>query len=78
MALAESRVAGLGLAITAIGIGVTGLAPGYTALIAITVFWSVGFHLWASVSSATAVKSSTLLPHSALRAFRPVQPQPDG
>jgi MFS family permease len=52
VALAESRVAGLGLAITAIGIGATGLAPGYGALIGITVFWSVGFHLYAAVSSA--------------------------
>src|SRR5579862_7567056 len=52
VALAETRVAGLGLFITAVGIGVTGLMPGYAALIAITVFWSVGFHLYASVSSA--------------------------
>ncbi|HLV80933.1 MAG TPA: MFS transporter, partial [Chthonomonadaceae bacterium] len=52
VALAESRVAALGLFITAIGIGVTGLAPGYAQLVAVTVFWSVGFHLWASVSPA--------------------------
>jgi MFS family permease len=52
VALAESRVAGLGLAITGIGIGATGLAPSYAALIGITVFWSVGFHLYAAVSSA--------------------------
>src|SRR5262244_2243376 len=31
VALAESRVAGLGLLITALGIGVTGLAPGWAA-----------------------------------------------
>ncbi|HZO90045.1 MAG TPA: MFS transporter [Chthonomonadaceae bacterium] len=52
VALAESRVAGLGLLITAIGIGLSGSVSGYGALIAITVFWSVGFHLWASVQSA--------------------------
>jgi predicted MFS family arabinose efflux permease len=52
VALAESRVAGLGLLITAIGIGATGLMPGYSLLIAVTVFWSIGFHLWASVQSA--------------------------
>ena len=52
VALAEARIAGLGLLITAIGIGATGLMGRYSGLIAITVFWSVGFHLWASVSSA--------------------------
>ncbi len=52
VALAESRVAGLGLLITGIGIGATGLVPHYSFLIGITVFWSVGFHLWATVQSA--------------------------
>jgi len=52
VALAESRVAALGLLITAIGIGATGAAHRYVPLVAITVFWSIGFHLWASVSSA--------------------------
>ena len=71
VALAESRVAGLGLLITSFGIGVTGLAPDWAAhfvhadasaaqlvttryvlLIGVTVLWSIGFHLWASVSSA--------------------------
>lgn len=69
VAHAESRIAGLGLAITGIGIGVTGLVPGlaghfagdrgqhivaarYVLLIGITVFWSIGFHLYAAVSSA--------------------------
>jgi MFS family permease len=52
VALAESRVAGLGLLIGAVGIGATGFMPGYGPLVAITVFWSVGFHLWATVSSA--------------------------
>lgn len=52
VALAESRVAALGLGIGAIGIGVTGLAGSYAPLVGITVFWSVGFHLYSSVVSA--------------------------
>jgi MFS family permease len=52
VALAESRVAALGLLIAAVGIGVTGAVPSYAALIAVTIFWSVGFHLWVSVSPA--------------------------
>jgi len=52
VALAETRVAGLGLLITAVGIAVTGWMGHYAGLIAVTVFWSVGFHLWASVSSS--------------------------
>jgi hypothetical protein len=50
--LAETRVAGLGLLITAAGIAATGLVTGYARLVAVTVFWSVGFHLWVSVSPA--------------------------
>ena len=52
VALAEAKVAGLGLAITAAGIGVTGLMPSYALLVCVTVFWSVGFHLYATVSPA--------------------------
>lgn len=52
VSLAESRVAGLGLLITGIGIGCSGLMPNYGGLVAITVFWSVGFHLYAAVSPA--------------------------
>lgn len=52
IALAESRIAGLGLMLTGIGIGFTGLADHYYFLVAITIFWSIGFHLWATVSSA--------------------------
>lgn len=50
VALAETRIAGLGLVIASIGIGFSGLMPNFATLIAITVFWSVGFHLWSSVS----------------------------
>src|SRR5579884_3597395 len=52
VSLAESRIAGLGLLIVAVGIGATGVMPNYGALIAVTVFWSVGFHLWTSVQPA--------------------------
>jgi predicted MFS family arabinose efflux permease len=52
VALAESRVAALGLLIGAIGIGATGAAGSYGVLVAITVFWSAGFHLWVSMAPA--------------------------
>jgi len=50
--LAESKIAAVGLAVAAIGIGLSGMMPSYGSLIAITVFWSVGFHLYQSVASA--------------------------
>ena len=52
VALSEKRIAALGLLITAVGIGMTGFTLSYVPLVAITVFWSVGFHLWVSVSPA--------------------------
>ncbi|HVL39930.1 MAG TPA: MFS transporter, partial [Fimbriimonadaceae bacterium] len=52
VALAESRVAVLGLAVTAVGIGITGTAQSLPVVIAISVFWSIGFHLYSSVSGA--------------------------
>jgi MFS family permease len=52
VALAESRIAALGLAITAIGIAYSGFVHHLNPLIAVTVFWSIGFHLWATVQSA--------------------------
>jgi predicted MFS family arabinose efflux permease len=52
VALAEAHVAALGLLIAAVGIGLTGMAPSYALLVSITVFWSVGFHLWVSMSPA--------------------------
>lgn len=58
VALAESRIAGLGLLIAGIGIGATGLMGSYGPLVAITVFWSIGFHLYASVSSAITLALS--------------------
>jgi MFS family permease len=50
VALAESRVAGLGLLIAGIGVGLTGQMPTFAPLVAITVFWSIGFHLYASMA----------------------------
>ena len=58
VALAESRIAGLGLLITAIGVGLSGNMSGYNNLVMITVFWSIGFHLWAPVSSAITLNLS--------------------
>jgi MFS family permease len=58
VALAESRVAGLGLLIGGVGIGLTGQMPNFALLIAITVFWSVGFHLYAGMSPAITVMLS--------------------
>ncbi len=52
VALAETRMAALGLLVTAVGIGLTGRALHYTPLVLVTVFWSVGFHLWSTVSPA--------------------------
>jgi hypothetical protein len=52
VALAESRLAAIGLLVAAIGIGVTGYCRTFPPLIAITIFWSVGFHLWATVQTA--------------------------
>jgi hypothetical protein len=51
VAFAESRVAAAGLAITAVGIGATGIFERMPPIIAITVFWSVGFHLYATMQS---------------------------
>ncbi len=52
VALAEARVAALGLGIAGIGIGATGVTSTYVPLVLVTVFWSVGFHLWAGMSNA--------------------------
>lgn len=50
VALAESRVAGLGLLIAGVGMGATGRMSTFAPLVAATVFWSVGFHLYAAMS----------------------------
>ena len=52
VALPERRIATIGLVICAVGIGSTGWFGQYRPLVAITVFWSVGFHLMTSVQSA--------------------------
>jgi len=52
VALAETRIAVVGLVITAVGIGLTGLADQYLPLVAISVFWSIGFHLWSTMQPA--------------------------
>ncbi len=52
VAFAESRIAALGLVVGGIGIAVSGRMHSFWSLVSITVFWSVGFHLWATVQSA--------------------------
>jgi MFS family permease len=52
VAFAESRIAGLGLMIGALGIGASGFMGNYGGLVAISVFWSIGFHLYSSMQSA--------------------------
>lgn len=52
VALAESRVAVIGIFITGLGIALTGGTESYWPLVGVTVFWSVGFHLWSTVSPA--------------------------
>lgn len=51
-AFAERRIAALGLLITGVGIGLTGAFTTFGPLVAATVFWSVGFHLWATVGAS--------------------------
>lgn len=58
VALAESKVAALGLMVTALGIGASGQFSSYWTLVAITVFWSIGFHLYASVAPAMILSLS--------------------
>ncbi len=50
--VAETRVGSVALLISAAGIAATGYASSYWPLVAITVFWSVGMHLWFSLSPA--------------------------
>lgn len=52
VALAEPRLAGIALLVCALGIGAMGTAGSYWMLVALNVFWSIGFHLWSSVSPA--------------------------
>lgn len=52
VALAESRIAVIGIFITGLGIALTGGTQSYWPLVGVTVFWSVGFHLWSTVSPA--------------------------
>ena len=52
VAFAESRIAALGLVVAGIGIAISGRMQTFGSLIGMTVFWSIGFHLWATVQSA--------------------------
>ena len=52
ISFAESRIAALGLVVAGVGIAVSGRVHSFWSLVTITVFWSIGFHLWATVQSA--------------------------
>ncbi|MBI2300475.1 MAG: MFS transporter [Armatimonadetes bacterium] len=58
VALAETRLSGFAIAFCALGIAATGLAWGYWPLVAISVFWSIGAHLWFAVSPAIVMALS--------------------
>jgi MFS family permease len=50
-AVAEARVSAIGLAITAFGIAATGSFPVLPFVIGVSIFWSIGFHLYATMQS---------------------------
>lgn len=50
--MAESRAGAAALILAAFGIAATGFAPSFWVLVAITTFWSVGMHLWFTLSPA--------------------------
>ena len=56
LAHAEARIAAIGLIIGGVGIACTGVSQTYNQLVAITVFWSIGFHLYVSVSNAITLQ----------------------
>jgi len=58
VAFAEPRLAGISLAATALGIAATARAGGYWPLVALTMFWSVGFHLWLALQPAITMALS--------------------
>ncbi|CAN5445665.1 hypothetical protein BH11ARM2_BH11ARM2_37200 [soil metagenome] len=51
VALAESRVAAIGLLVTGVGIAVSGVTANIPQAVAVAMFWSVGFHLYSTMSS---------------------------
>lgn len=55
VAMAEPRIAGLSLALCGAGIAATGHANSFASLVLISVTWSIGFHLWLSVSPAITI-----------------------
>ncbi len=50
--LPETRVAGIGLGICGLGIALTATQSKFWPIVVVTTFWSIGFHLWSSVSPA--------------------------
>lgn len=56
VAITESRISVLGLSITGIGIAATGFFADFWGVVAVTVFWSIGFHLWSTVQPSMILK----------------------
>jgi predicted MFS family arabinose efflux permease len=58
VAVAEPRLASLALLFGGVGIAATGQARTYGALVACSVFWSVGLHLWLALSPVLVLRLS--------------------
>jgi predicted MFS family arabinose efflux permease len=57
-AIAEPRLAALALAVLAAGIGLTGEATRFWPLVACSVLWSVGLHIWLTLQPSLALNLS--------------------
>jgi predicted MFS family arabinose efflux permease len=55
VALAEPRIASFSLFLCGAGIAITGNVENFHSLVLISVIWSIGFHLWLSVSPAITI-----------------------
>lgn len=56
--IAEPLLAVLALAITAVGIAATGQADDFRQLVACSVFWSVGLHIWLTIQPSLTLNLS--------------------
>lgn len=57
-ALAEPRLAALALAIVMAGFALTGRATGFWPLVAYSVLWSIGLHIWLTVQPSLTMRLS--------------------
>jgi predicted MFS family arabinose efflux permease len=56
--IAEPRLAALAMAIMSLGIGLTGQAGSFTQLVACSVFWSIGLHVWLTIQPSITLTLS--------------------